>query len=158
MCGGRIISRSEESEVMGMGNRCKNLSKCKTGIAGRIEALMSCVKKSEKKQELAMFNSFSRRTIEYEKIKEEEKRETEGERRICCNCKKSRCLQLYCDCFSRGVMCVGCNCYNCLNTRQNDKQRLLARQIVLEKNPMAFAPKIAKGGPNMKVIYIYIYI
>ena len=25
-----------------------------------------------------------------------------------CNCKNSKCLKLYCDCFSAGVMCDGC--------------------------------------------------
>lgn len=39
---------------------------------------------------------------------------------ICCNCEKSRCLKLYCECFSRNVLCnKGCNCRDCLNNTQN---------------------------------------
>ena len=32
-----------------------------------------------------------------------------------CNCKKSRCLKLYCECFSADIYCNGCNCTSCLN-------------------------------------------
>lgn len=28
-----------------------------------------------------------------------------------CNCKKSKCLKLYCECFAKGLICgVDCNC------------------------------------------------
>ena len=27
-----------------------------------------------------------------------------------CNCKKSRCLKLYCECFAAGIFCDNCNC------------------------------------------------
>ena len=33
-----------------------------------------------------------------------------------CNCKKSQCLKLYCDCFSAQVYCQGCACASCRNT------------------------------------------
>lgn len=32
-----------------------------------------------------------------------------------CNCKRSRCLKLYCECFAAGVFCKQCNCCHCLN-------------------------------------------
>ena len=32
-----------------------------------------------------------------------------------CNCKYSKCLKLYCECFSSGDYCIDCNCVNCLN-------------------------------------------
>lgn len=35
---------------------------------------------------------------------------------IRCNCKKSKCLKLYCDCFASGYGCSDdCNCVNCEN-------------------------------------------
>jgi hypothetical protein len=34
---------------------------------------------------------------------------------IQCNCKKSRCLKLYCDCFRMDKYCDGCNCNDCAN-------------------------------------------
>lgn len=34
---------------------------------------------------------------------------------IQCNCKKSRCLKLYCDCFRMEKYCDGCNCIECAN-------------------------------------------
>ena len=36
-----------------------------------------------------------------------------------CNCKNSRCLKLYCECFASGQYCEpgSCNCLNCFNNR-----------------------------------------
>ena len=37
-----------------------------------------------------------------------------------CNCKKSRCLKLYCDCFAAGQYCKhSCSCQSCMNTADN---------------------------------------
>ncbi|KAG2486536.1 hypothetical protein HYH03_014837 [Edaphochlamys debaryana] len=33
-----------------------------------------------------------------------------------CNCKKARCLKLYCVCFAAGVYCSSCACRDCLNS------------------------------------------
>ncbi len=65
-------------------------------------------------------------------------------RNICCNCKKSQCLKLYCECFANKVFCQGCNCVNCLNTEENKAERDKAMKSTLERNPIAFDPKIAK--------------
>ena len=42
---------------------------------------------------------------------------TEKEAKTCikCNCKNSKCLKLYCECFRAGHYCGGCNCINCRN-------------------------------------------
>ena len=32
-----------------------------------------------------------------------------------CNCKNSKCLKMYCDCFTNRGFCKGCNCVNCHN-------------------------------------------
>ena len=33
-----------------------------------------------------------------------------------CNCKKTKCLKLYCDCFSAGELCIpDCKCTECCN-------------------------------------------
>ncbi len=64
-----------------------------------------------------------------------------------CNCKKSKCLKLYCDCFSNGLACTPeCNCCGCSNHVEND-ERNLALESILDRNPNAFKPKIesAKG-------------
>eukprot|EP00826_Nyctotherus_ovalis_P021028 TRINITY_DN1670_c0_g1_i3.p1 TRINITY_DN1670_c0_g1~~TRINITY_DN1670_c0_g1_i3.p1 ORF type:complete len:248 (-),score=67.46 TRINITY_DN1670_c0_g1_i3:145-888(-) len=61
---------------------------------------------------------------------------------ICCNCKKSQCLKLYCECFSNKQYCQGCNCVNCANTKENKTERDKAMRATLERNPTAFDPKI----------------
>lgn len=63
---------------------------------------------------------------------------------ICCSCKKSHCLKLYCECFISKTYCHGCNCVNCLNTEENEEIKAKAVQATLERNPMAFEPKIAR--------------
>ncbi|CAN1218760.1 Protein tesmin/TSO1-like CXC 5 [Linum perenne] len=62
-----------------------------------------------------------------------------------CNCKNSRCLKLYCECFAAGIYCNGCNCVNCHNNLENEGARQEAIGITLERNPFAFKPKIASS-------------
>ncbi|KAJ7344293.1 hypothetical protein JRQ81_000243 [Phrynocephalus forsythii] len=62
-----------------------------------------------------------------------------------CNCTKSQCLKLYCDCFANGDFCNNCNCNNCCNNPQHDMERFKAIKTCLDRNPEAFLPKIGKG-------------
>ncbi|KAF5726192.1 protein tesmin/TSO1-like CXC 5-like [Tripterygium wilfordii] len=62
-----------------------------------------------------------------------------------CNCKNSRCLKLYCECFATGVYCDNCNCISCQNNVDNESARQEAIGAVLERNPNAFRPKIANS-------------
>ncbi|KAG7622193.1 CRC domain [Arabidopsis suecica] len=62
-----------------------------------------------------------------------------------CNCKHSRCLKLYCECFASGTYCDGCNCVNCFNNVDNEPARREAVEATLERNPFAFRPKIASS-------------
>lgn len=62
-----------------------------------------------------------------------------------CNCTKSQCLKLYCDCFANGEFCYMCNCMNCYNNLENEDNRQRAIKTCLERNPNAFRPKIGKA-------------
>ncbi|XP_030529983.1 protein tesmin/TSO1-like CXC 5 isoform X1 [Rhodamnia argentea] len=62
-----------------------------------------------------------------------------------CNCKHSRCLKLYCECFASGIYCDKCNCSNCHNNEENEAARREAVEATLERNPNAFRPKIASS-------------
>nr|XP_034978481.1 tesmin [Zootoca vivipara] len=62
-----------------------------------------------------------------------------------CNCTKSQCLKLYCDCFANGDFCSNCNCNNCYNNPQHELERIKAIKACLDRNPEAFLPKIGKG-------------
>ena len=70
-----------------------------------------------------------------------------------CNCKKSRCLKLYCECFAARAYCMGCNCADCANNPESEPQRANAIKATLERNAHAFKPKIAAspsvGGPGV---------
>uniref|UniRef100_A0A3Q2EFH9 Lin-54 DREAM MuvB core complex component n=1 Tax=Cyprinodon variegatus TaxID=28743 RepID=A0A3Q2EFH9_CYPVA len=71
--------------------------------------------------------------------------ETTSRPRKPCNCTKSQCLKLYCDCFANGEFCNNCNCNNCFNNLEHEMDRLKAIKTCLDRNPEAFKPKIGKG-------------
>ena len=79
-----------------------------------------------------------------------------------CNCTKSQCLKLYCDCFANGNInlqqkeiifqykflgefCFNCNCNNCLNNLDHEDERQRSIKQCLDRNPNAFKPKIGKN-------------
>ncbi|XP_011471143.1 protein lin-54 homolog isoform X2 [Oryzias latipes] len=72
--------------------------------------------------------------------------ECESRPRKTCHCTKSRCLKLYCDCFSSGMMCSSCNCINCHNNAENESQRHEAIKLCLGRNPGAFRSKGSAGA------------
>ena len=74
--------------------------------------------------------------------------EKDGKLRKSCNCKNSRCLKLYCECFASGQYCFGCNCQACHNNPENDEMRKRAIEQTLERNPSAFRPKINHSAPG----------
>ena len=73
-----------------------------------------------------------------------------GKVRKPCNCTKSMCLKLYCECFANGHFCDNCNCINCHNNVEFDGDRSKAIKSCLERNPSAFKPKIGRGGDDSR--------
>jgi len=63
-----------------------------------------------------------------------------------CNCTKSQCLKLYCECFANGEFCRNCNCNNCHNNLAYENERSKSIKMCLERNPYAFQPKIGMKG------------
>lgn len=55
-----------------------------------------------------------------------------------CNCTRSQCLKLYCDCFANGEFCSNCNCKECFNNLDNEEERQKSIKLCLERNPNAF--------------------
>ena len=59
-----------------------------------------------------------------------------------CHCKKSKCLKLYCECFSGSLYCLSeCKCVECRNLKKFDAVRKEAIDTIIERNPNAFKPK-----------------
>lgn len=69
--------------------------------------------------------------------KENRNKKTPVKRSIC-NCKKSRCLKLYCECFAAELFCQGCNCTDCRNTPDAGAEREKAIKDTRAKNSKAF--------------------
>ncbi|KAL8159573.1 hypothetical protein V2J09_001110 [Rumex salicifolius] len=66
-----------------------------------------------------------------------------------CNCKRSKCLKLYCECFAAGLYCVDpCSCQGCLNKPAFEGAVLETRRLIESRNPLAFAPKVIRLANN----------
>ena len=63
-----------------------------------------------------------------------------------CNCTKSQCLKLYCECFANGEFCNNCNCNNCNNNLEHEDVRQRSIKQCLERNPNAFRPKVIRNS------------
>ncbi|URE38618.1 Tesmin TSO1-like CXC domain containing protein [Musa troglodytarum] len=73
--------------------------------------------------------------------------ESEGCKR--CNCKKSKCLKLYCECFAAGVYCSEpCSCQGCFNKPIHQETVLATRRQIESRNPLAFAPKVIRTSES----------
>ncbi|GER45135.1 tesmin/TSO1-like CXC domain-containing protein [Striga asiatica] len=65
-----------------------------------------------------------------------------------CNCKKSKCLKLYCDCFAAGIYCAEpCACQDCFNTPKYEGMVIETRQKIESRDPLAFAPRVVQREP-----------
>ncbi|XP_023730306.1 protein tesmin/TSO1-like CXC 2 isoform X2 [Lactuca sativa] len=85
--------------------------------------------------------------------KKRRRMEHAGETEACkrCNCKKSKCLKLYCECFAAGVYCVEpCSCQECFNKPIHEDTVLQTRKQIESRNPLAFAPKVIKTSDSMQ--------
>lgn len=85
--------------------------------------------------------------------KKRRRMEHAGENEACkrCNCKKSKCLKLYCECFAAGVYCVEpCSCQECFNKPIHEDTVLQTRKQIESRNPLAFAPKVIKTSDSMQ--------
>ena len=64
-----------------------------------------------------------------------------------CNCSKSRCLKLYCECFAKGRFCKPeCNCTNCFNKAGCEADIAAAKADITKRDPQAFVKKLEVGG------------
>ncbi|GAB2246526.1 hypothetical protein Droror1_Dr00002019 [Drosera rotundifolia] len=76
--------------------------------------------------------------------------ETEGCKR--CNCKRSKCLKLYCECFAAGLFCVEpCSCQGCFNQPAYEQTVMNTRKQIESRNPLAFAPKVIKISDSQEI-------
>ncbi|KFK39563.1 hypothetical protein AALP_AA3G260400 [Arabis alpina] len=67
-----------------------------------------------------------------------------------CNCKKSKCLKLYCECFAAGVYCIEpCSCVDCFNKPIHKDVVLATRKQIESRNPLAFAPKVIRNSDSI---------
>lgn len=67
-----------------------------------------------------------------------------------CNCRRSNCLKLYCDCFQAAIHCTSmCNCVSCRNTPDHKQSRNSAVEATLFRNHHSFRPRITALGQDL---------
>ena len=72
-------------------------------------------------------------------------------RKMKCNCKKSKCLKLYCECFSNQLYCSKeCECQNCANVQLNSKRLQMLRQEINFKKGEVRGCRCTKSGCQKK--------
>lgn len=65
-----------------------------------------------------------------------------------CNCRKSGCLKMYCDCFREKGYCEDCNCVGCMNTPEYEETRKETMKAIKTRNPLAFEGLTARSDPK----------
>ncbi|XP_021105938.1 protein lin-54 homolog isoform X3 [Heterocephalus glaber] len=71
-----------------------------------------------------------------------------------CNCTKSLCLKLYCDCFANGEFCNNCNCTNCYNNleHENERQKAIKAKIMCSSICKCIGCKNFEESPERKTL------
>lgn len=138
------MCKADENDFVKFPRKAKNESRTEEDTPGRTFYLL-------KSSQMQVFNSFSKdmmlpylaQTVcQAGQDRGNSAKGSDGMPKTCCNCKKSRCLKLYCECFFNKTYCRGCRCENCLNTEENEEERNKAMEATLVRNPVAFEPKI----------------
>ena len=71
------------------------------------------------------------------------KEKTSTVKTLICKCAKSKCLKMYCECFTNKRYCdESCLCKGCLNSPDHRDKITAARKSIRNRNPQAFKSKI----------------
>jgi len=80
---------------------------------------------------------------------EEHIKEEKSKKKFTCNCKKTKCLKLYCECFANNEYCIDCKCCECSNVIGNEFEIKKNYNEVKDKNPVALKLNlISKNNEN----------
>ena len=73
-----------------------------------------------------------------------------------CNCQRTKCLKLYCDCFAAGNYCADCACVDCRNDDAHEEERSKAMDTIVQRNPYAFRSKakVVGSGSSKATVHL----
>mmetsp|Transcript_28095 Transcript_28095/g.42503 ORF Transcript_28095/g.42503 Transcript_28095/m.42503 type:complete len:121 (+) Transcript_28095:189-551(+) len=79
-------------------------------------------------------------------------RHKEPDSTLACTCSKTKCLRLYCACFTRGYYCDDrCNCKGCHNEDRFETEIREARRSIKQKDERAFEDKIIQKSNVVRI-------
>ncbi|OAY78951.1 protein tesmin/TSO1-like CXC 2 isoform X2 [Ananas comosus] len=111
----------------------------------RVEAPAEAGKEAERSAEPASVEEMNNSEDAGDKKRSEDGGEGEGCRP--CSCKKSRCLKLYCICFSTGTYCSElCGCQQCFNKLTYKEEVLSARKELQLRNKFSPSSKALRSS------------
>jgi len=131
-----IVAHSSKKSILGKSVNLlvkKSVYPPTEGISGSTNPTLYVTKTS-----IGLFNSISQYSVDAASAAQEKfplsvtKPLTKGKP---CNCQKSKCLKLYCECFAKGKYCEGCSCTDCHNIDSHKQEVDKAREIIRDKNP-----------------------
>eukprot|EP00826_Nyctotherus_ovalis_P029599 TRINITY_DN2343_c0_g1_i3.p1 TRINITY_DN2343_c0_g1~~TRINITY_DN2343_c0_g1_i3.p1 ORF type:complete len:318 (-),score=69.69 TRINITY_DN2343_c0_g1_i3:72-1025(-) len=67
-----------------------------------------------------------------------------------CNCQKSKCLKLYCECFASRGYCQGCSCVDCHNLKEFEAERANVWEKAIERNPFRIKRRLIESNEGEK--------
>lgn len=111
----------------------------------RFDSEVQATEDASQTSEFGVSEEFNHGSPKRKRRRSEQAAENEACKR--CNCKKSKCLKLYCECFAAGLYCVEpCSCQDCFNKPVHEDTVLQTRKQIESRNPLAFAPKVIRSS------------
>ena len=131
-------------------HECSAEDKLRAGGKSGFTRLEPLVEKSPDQK-----SKFSFQKVENIKPTSEIKQATNVVATSRCTCANSRCLKLYCACFSSGETCgPHCQCKGCFNNESNKDTREKMIEETLQKNPNAFKSKYKRHANKDAVLHV----
>ena len=154
-----IANQTNFSIENSIDNKNPSLNAKEKNIHEKIRPLIQSFFESKESSQNLIEKTTPNTNSQHFECNEKNKNQSENEPKIAnklskCTCKKSFCLRLYCDCFSKKMLCgPECSCVGCYNNTTNFEFRESIMKDTVDKNPLAFASKYKNIKGDNKILH-----